>query len=428
MEVRASLIPILLGDGACYGTLAAARALGREGIPVTIADRSRVAVAMWSRHVQRRLRCPPAQDVGRFIPWLMQVGRSGPQQVIYSTSDDMSFALALHRDELKERFFFYQPPLDSLITFLDKGRLHEHARLAGLAVPETWMPETANDAGRIAREVGGTLVVKPRTQALLRTHLKGVVTVGDAYSVEETYAQFRRKNLYRAELASRFPEATRPMVQRFYPEAVDGVYSLAGFRDETGQHFAVRAATKVLQQPRRLGIGLCFEQASVDAELAAGVKRLCERIGYFGIFEAEFIRTHGGARLIDLNARLYNQMAFDIARGLPLPQLVYEGALGHADKIAERMAGVSAPRDNGPSAFCNGFGVALLVGAKRLAGASARADAERWQAWIDERRARSLDAVADSEDPRPMAFEALSQVYACLRHPRAFVRSIALDR
>jgi predicted ATP-grasp superfamily ATP-dependent carboligase len=428
MAVRASPIPILLGDGACYGTLAAARALGREGIPVSIADRSRVAVAMWSRHVSRRLRCPPAQDVGRFVPWLLQVGRAHPQQVIYPTSDDMSLALALHRAELEEWFRFYQPPIESLISFLDKGRLHEHARIAGLAVPETWMPETGTEAGRIARDVGGMLVVKPRTQALLRTHLKGVVMSADPYSVEETYAQFRRKNLYRPELASRFPEATRPMIQRFYPEAVDGVYSLAGFRDEAGNHFAVRAATKVLQQPRRLGVGLCFEDAPVDPELAAGVRRLCERVGYFGIFEAEFIRTHGGARLIDFNARLYNQMAFDIARGLPLPQLVYAGALGEADRIAELMAGVSSPRHNGPAAFCNGFGVALLVNAKRLAGGLSRADAERWQAWIDERRARSLDAVADQEDPRPMAFEALSQVYACLRHPRAFVRSIALDR
>jgi D-aspartate ligase len=424
----AELVPILLCDGGYYGTLAAARTLGRLGVPVTIADPSRVASALWSRHVSRRLRCPPAWDVDRLVPWLAELGRTAPRHVLYSTSDDISFALALHRRELEGPFVFYQPELDSLMAVLDKSRLVEHARASGLDVPETWLPDDDADVDRAIRDVGGPLVIKPRTQALLRTHVKGLVLRDGGRSANADYARFRRKNVYADALATRYPDATRPMIQRFYPEAVLRVYSLAGFRDRSGAHFVVRAATKVLQRPRQLGVGICFEEAPVDAELARGVRRLCERVGYYGIFEAEFIRVDGRALLIDLNARIYNQIAFDIARGLPLPQLVYDAALGRDEEVARRVAAVPNGEAGGPHAFCNGFGLAVLVRASLLSGAMSRVDAQRWRAWLDERKGSLVDAVADPDDPRPLAFEVAQQLFSYVRHPRAFVRTIALER
>jgi hypothetical protein len=49
----------------------------------------------------------------------------------------------------------------------------------------------------------------------------------------------------------------------------------------------------------------------------------------------EFIRAGGKQLLIDFNPRFYSQMGFDIARGSPLPLLVYEAACGHEAQLAE---------------------------------------------------------------------------------------------
>lgn len=421
-------VPVLLTDGGYYGTLAAARALGRAGVPITVADPSRVASAAWSRHVTRRLRCPPAWDVDRFVGWMRGLGgpKAAERHVVLATSDDVSFALATRRAELEERFVLHQPELETILAFLDKSRLLAHARAAGLGVPETWLPESDADAARIIREVGGLLVIKPRTQALLRTHLKGEL-VSSQHSDGNVYASFRRRNEYAEPLRTRFAEMTWPMVQRFHPEAIERVYSLAGFRDRSGRHVVMRGAEKVLQRPRQLGIGLCFEDAPVDPILAEGLRRLFERVGYFGVFEAEFIRVGDRALLIDLNARLYNQMAFDIARGLPLPGLLYDAALGRDDAVAGALAAVPPDDGQGPRAFCNRFGLAVLVGAKRISGDMSRDDALRWRAWLGAKNGSVVDAVADSDDPRPLAFEIAQQLYSYVRHPRAFVRTIALD-
>jgi hypothetical protein len=217
------------------------------------------------------------------------------------------------------------------------------------------------------------------------------------------------------------------MLQRYYPKAMDGIYSLAGFRDRSGEHFAVLGANKVLQRPRRLGIGLCFEEAPVDAALAEGVRRLCERVGYFGIFEVEFIREGDRSLLIDMNGRLYNQIAFDVARGLPLPQLAYAAALDDHDEVARLLPSEDRRGEEGARVFCNRFGLEVLVGAKRLTGRMSRDEAARWRAWCDERDGGMVDAVADRDDPRPFAFEVAAQVYGYLRHPLSFVRTIALD-
>jgi D-aspartate ligase len=417
--------PILLSDAGYYGTLATARALGRAGVPVTMADTTRVASALWSRHVTRRLRCPPTYDVDRIVPWLIDLGRR-QRHVVYATSDDLSFSLALRHDELRDHFDFYQPDLESLMSALDKSRLMSLARTSGLDTPETWLPESDDEAEAIAREVGGPLVIKPRTQAQMRTHLKGRVLHAPV-TAREAYASFRQRNAYGPEMAERYPSATRPMLQRFHPEAVEQVYSLAGFRDRSGAHFVVRAATKVLQRPRQLGIGLCFESSAVDEALAAGVRKLCERMGYFGVFEAEFIRSSGRSLLIDFNARLYNQIGFDVARGLPLPELVYHAALGHDDEVARLAASVPPDDGAGPRAFCNSFGLAVIVRARRLSGRMSSDDANRWRAWLGDRVGMVVDAVADPDDPRPLRFEMAQQIYQYVRHPRAFVQQIALD-
>ena len=66
----------------------------------------------------------------------------------------------------------------------------------------------------------------------------------------------------------RFPEMAMPMLQRYHPEAMKKIYSLSGFRDMSGSHIVMQAALKILQQPRHLGIGLCFEEAEVIPDIA----------------------------------------------------------------------------------------------------------------------------------------------------------------
>jgi D-aspartate ligase len=420
----ARALPVLLGNAGYYGTLAAVRSLGRAGVPVTTVDPSPLAPAHYSRYTTRHLRCPAFESTEAWVEWLLKLGAAGPRTAVYATSDDVSFALALHRDALSPSFALYQPDLETMMRILDKGQLLDHARAVGIDVQDTWLPQTRQEVERIAREVGGTLLVKPRTQVTVRNHTKGAVSPPGARAVLAEYDRFVGEGVYGPELARRFPEASMPMIQRYYPEAMEAIYSLSGFRDRSGRHFALLGAQKVLQRPRRLGIGLCFESAAVDAELGARVARLCERIGYYGVFELEFIRCGGRSLLIDMNARFYNQVVFDIARGLELPRLAYAGALGDEDEIARLIEAAPPSTAGQPLAFCNGFGFDVTIGAQRLFGGMSREDAERWRRWRTAPGRRLVDAVADDDDPLPFACDVAQQIFQYARHPRAFVKQL----
>ena len=422
----ATKIPMVLCNAGYYGTLAAIRSLGRSGVPVVTVDPSILAPARYSRYSNLHLNSPPFEMTNDWVDWLLRLGSSGPRRAIYATSDAVSFALALHRDKLISVFDLYQPGIDAIISILDKGRLHQHARAVGIATPRTCLPESAKDAQRMIRDVGGTILIKPRSQLAVRDYPKGIVVDTGTIDGQAEYEFFSRQSAHEHEFARRFPETMLPMIQRFHPEAMRSVYSLSGFRDVSGAHTVMLGAHKVLQHPCQIGIGLCFEEADVAPKLADQTLRLCERIGYYGAFELEFIFSDGEPLLIDFNGRFYNQLAFDIARGMDLPQLVYAAAIGELNEVTRLTSAFQTQREKGGLAFCNSFGLSFTLTAHNALKTLSRGEAEHWKAWRRGYEGRLVDAVRDDADPFPAFVDMTRQLLQSVRHPRAFAREMGL--
>ena len=308
------------------------------------------------------------------------------------------------------------------MSVLDKGRLYEHARAVGIETPETWLPRSRDEAAGLAAGIEGPLVVKPRSQLAVRSHIKGALVESSARRLLAAFDAVVADGDHRSTFATRHPEAMVPMLQRYHPEAKEEIYSLSGFRHASGRHTVMVGARKVFQRPRRLGIGLCFEDAAVDAPLAERVIRLFDRIGYYGAFEVEFIAAGGRALLIDLNARFYNQMLFDMARGVDLPGLVYASATGDDGEFANLITRVQQHVARSDMAFCNGFGLRIAIGAQRAFGTMTREEAARWKRWRSAPGRTIVDAVRDRGDPLPAVVDVAQQLFQYIRHPRAFVR------
>jgi predicted ATP-grasp superfamily ATP-dependent carboligase len=418
--------PILLVNADFYGTLAATRALGQAGISVYVASDRLLAASRWSRHVARTLRCPPLQDADRFVDWLGALGAREPDIVLYPTSDDATYLYALHAKQLSQFFLMYQPGLETTLHVLDKKRLYATAQKVGMEIPETWFPETETDVAKIARDVRMPVLVKPRTQVLSATHSKGVIVTERAQLVDR-YRQFVRKTQYGRALLERMPDAGRPMIQTYLPEAAKGIFVLAAFINRDGSLFAARTGMKIFQRPRRLGVGLCFEEAALEQRVADLARHLARAVGYYGLFQLEFIKSGGKHLLIDFNPRFYNQLAFDMARGLPLSELVHAAACGATDQVSRLMAGAGDQAANGSLVFCNAFGLRFMLAAQRLTGQMTVDEARAWERWRDQHQGALIDPVSSPDDPIPAFVDVASQMYDYVRHPRAFARNVLLD-
>lgn len=412
----------LLFSGDYFGTLATARCLGRRGIDVALGDAGRVSRTAASKYVRSRVRVPDVLHSAQFIEWLL-AEPSLRGRVLLPTSDDLAYLFARHRERLAEHFHLFVPDQPRMMRILNKKRLYETCQRVGVDCPVTWFPHSDEDVRSIGARLGIDVLIKPKTQVQFPSGQKGL-EVPKGGDLLNAFNRFRARYLHCDEIVAQDADIAVPMIQAFHDEAIFGIYSVAGFTDGSGRPPLVRAACKVLQQPRRLGVGLCFQSAPVRPDLLARIGALCEELEYFGIFEIEFIRHEDSFLLIDFNPRGYGQMAFEDARGLPLPYLYYLAAVGDRARLACEWAKADAWQPQGEYAYCH-RGLLRLVRIAQTITRLVGHTPEPWGAWLDRHTVSLTDAVASADDIGPQWADAFSHVSTFARHPRSFLRSLA---
>lgn len=416
---------VLLLGADYYGTLAAVRCLGARGVRVFVADETRDARALFSRHVAERLQHPPLAKVDELLDWLVAFGRSHPATVLYPTNDHLAWLLAAHEERIREVFLTMHPGETTTLDLLDKGRLSAVCGELGIDVPQTLYADTDAELLALAKDATFPLLIKPRTQIYLESGIKGSL-VERLADLPATLARYHELVRFNPAFASRHPDVTRPMLQEYLPAAETSIFSVSGYADDT--HLVSRSAMKVLQRPRKVGIGLCFEGREPEPAVTAQLRALFTRVGYRGAFEAEFIADGDRRLLIDVNPRFYSQMAFDVARGLPLPYVIALRAAGQ-DAEADRVLDEAARWvPTGKHVYCHKLMLDLVLGLQGLSGQMSRDEVAGWRAWFRDNRARATDAVRDPDDRMPALVDAAAWVRHFAKHPRSSFRSYVLNR
>lgn len=398
--------PVLLTHGEMSGTLAAARALGRDGVPVTLASRGVFESARWSRSVRRRATYG-VTGARALLEWHLAFGREHPGHVLLPSNDETAWLYARFQDALAADYLMRVPPVEAIEALLFKGRLHGRAERAGIATLPWWLPASPAELDSVPA-AAFPVVVKPQCAIFAPGAVKGVVA-HDRAGLERAYARAASATFDPVVTASA-PDVRRPIVQR-YVEA-ESVLSVAAFVRPGGEIHAARFSRKLLQQPPGAGVGVCFESAAPVPELLPAIERLCAMTGYFGVVEAEFVRHGGDYCLIDFNPRFYNELALDIARGLALPRWSYELALGEP---------LSAPMPDAamPMRWVDRWNLELLLWRHRFSGDAYRASS-RWRGWLGERQGRRVSAVFAWDDPLPGVVQMATSGLAAIRSPRWF--------
>ncbi len=357
----------------------------------------------------------------------MDLGARSPRSVLYPTCDDYAWLQALHADELSRHYELYAPGRDVIETLLDKRLLHEACAKADIRTPKTFFPESEADVLALAESAPMPLLLKQRTQVLSRTRSKGHIVTARG-NLSAAYREFVRDNAHAPPVLASMPHASQPLLQTYHAEGVSGSTLVSGFIDRSGKHFVARAASKVLQRPRSLGIALCLEAIALDDALAEQVRALCTQVGYFGVFQVEFLNVGEERLLIDFNPRYYHYLAFDIARGMRLPLMAHYAARNDEASLAREIAAAQHAESGEAHVFTYRLQLRELLLAQTLAGTMTRQEAARWRNWSARHQAEMVDAVYDAGDRMPSLVDAWSHIVHRVRHPRSFVRHIALDQ
>jgi D-aspartate ligase len=308
-------LPAAVVDVGWVNGLAAIRSLGRAGVRVLAVDHRPSALGFRSRYAEPFLSADAHADPTRFIASIRALG----EVVVFPTHDEQLNLIAQHLGDLEVLAPF--PGWDVLERVQSKRAQLDEAMAAGIDVPRTHYPHTAQEAREAAEEIGLPVLVKPEHPIGFRLRFRRQA--------------FRCESLEEVEDAYLHAEEFAPMVQELIPGGDDTLYTVGSYVARDGRPLGVFSGRKLRQTPP--GIGTCrvgeavWVQDTVDAAL-----RLLEGFGYFVLSQVEFKRDSrdGRFKLMEINPRLWQWHGLAAACGIDLPRIAYADLVGETPHTA----------------------------------------------------------------------------------------------
>ncbi len=317
---------VLVTDAKERSAVAACQSLHRRGYRVGAASSESRAPAQWSRFSNYRHRIPdPRDDTEAFVREVAALVRSHDYTIVLPGSDASVLAISEHRELFDPDLALGLPSREIVGRCLSKLELTAAAADAGLAVPETVVAESPEEARRLAEQFGYPLLLKPRS------------TVFDADGRKLQHSSARIAD--RDTLDALLPDFGLPcLLQRC---AAGPLLSFAGVFAE-GELLGV-AFSRYLRTWRPEAGSVSHSITETPSQhLRERVGDLVGSLGWQGIFELELIETAPGTySAIDFNPRLYGSLALAVSAGAPLPALWCDSLLGRDPAPCVARAGYS---------------------------------------------------------------------------------------
>lgn len=293
--------------------LAASRSLGRVGISVLGLDADRRMPGFHSRFCTAT-QCPdPVAEPDELLEFLLREGRRFDRPaVLYPATDAYVWFCSRRRAELGQAYRFALPPFDVLESLLDKRRQYQLAEQRGIPIPTTAYPRTPEEVREIKDRIRYPVFVKGCYAHLwrLRFDTKG-------FRVESP-----------AELVRAFELVQRAGLQAMVQSIIVGPptnnFEASFYVTQTGEVPACLTVRKLRQYPTQFGVGTLVE--TIDCpKLATLAMDLIRGLDYrgFGNVEFKLDPEDGRLKLIELNARLWQQNDHAAACGINFPLMQY---------------------------------------------------------------------------------------------------------
>ncbi len=220
---------------------------------------------------------PPVEDEPEaWIGLLRFVGsRLAEPGVLLPMGDPQTLLTVRHEQLLRPLFRFVLPARETVEQIVDKRSQYAVAREAGIPVPDTYYPASADEVRSISAELPFPVLLKP-----YQSHV-GLMALGQkvvvASSTQELVSAYER-------LAAREVPA---MVEHIVPGEDRALFGYLAFWDDDGREVAWLTKRKLRQNPPGFGDGSL--QVTAEApEVAELSRRLLRAFDYRGFAGVEF--------------------------------------------------------------------------------------------------------------------------------------------
>ncbi|MCR4440819.1 MAG: ATP-grasp domain-containing protein [Peptococcaceae bacterium] len=314
---------ILVTDGQPRMTLAVVRSLGKKGLEVLAAEKTRFAPALYSKYCSRSLVYPdPKKYPGEFFNWLVESLQKYRCDACMPVDDAALEVVMERREEVEKICHFVLPPVDSYRIAADKGLSVLAAQRAGLLCPETVQPNDLEKLDDIIKRLELPVVIKPRKSSGSR----GIKLVKERKELAGVYLRVHKEHPY-------------PIIQEYIPPAAK--YSVCLLFNKSSQLRASFVQRQIRHYPVDIGTSVVQESVFFPELVEQGLK-LLKDLNWTGIAELEFlVDKQGKAYFMEINPRFWGSLHLAVIAGVDFPWLLYKLAVeGDAEEVNSYKQGI----------------------------------------------------------------------------------------
>lgn len=308
---------VLVLDGNQNQAVASVRSIARAGHHVFVGEAASWSKAGWSRAASSTFRYPPPQGaVGPFVEAIADFVRKRPGTLVLPMTEGTTLPLSAHRDFLiSAGARFVLPDHRELLRAFDKNETTRLAASLGVAIPQTLVvtsPEQARDAAHSMRY---PIVLKPVASEELSSDGKLRTTGRPSYAInpvecDQAYRSIRLRS-------------SAVLFQEFVEGEGTGYFALL-HHGELRAEFAHRRIRDV--HPTGSGSAVRVS-VPVDPEIRRTSLAILSALRWHGVAMVEYRQKAGSpAVFMEVNGRFWHSLPLACYAGVDFPAMLVEMA------------------------------------------------------------------------------------------------------
>ena len=285
--------PIVVLGSARQGGLGVVRSLGRLGVPIYAVDKDPRALLFASKYCKRGFVWDFTNDPEQSVEELVTVARKVGKPVLVPTSDAAATFVASHSERLGEWFRFPLLSPKLVQSLCSKKEMFFLAKKLGVLTPNTFFPESRQEALRFSKEARFPIIMKPIETIKTNSRSFQKAIVGSAEALIAKYDVME------------IVESPNLMLQEYIPGGEDANWMFNGYFDAQSRCLFGMTGQKIRQYRPYAGVtslGACV----ANPRLHEITTRWMAAIGYRGILDMgyRYDARDGQYKVFDVNPRL----------------------------------------------------------------------------------------------------------------------------
>jgi predicted ATP-grasp superfamily ATP-dependent carboligase len=316
--------------GGAHGSLAVARSLGRQGIPVWVLTTDH-PITRFSTYATRSLHWLGPKDPSA-ADFLLDLAQQHHLQgwVLFASGDAEVAFVAQHHAVLSSAFRLTTPAWDVTQFACDKHLTYQRAESVGVSHPRSY--RLRDRAEVAALDCLFPVILKPSK----------FVTVNAFTRAKAWKAETREELLARYDTAAALVGHDAIVIQEFIPGSGERQFSYAAVWSK-GKPVAALVARRTRQYPIDFGFTSTFVEVVDNKDVEAAAVRFLGSLNYEGLVELEFKFDNRESvyKLLDFNARPWTWLGLGGAAGVDFPHLMWQVATGATPKSCSLQTGAT---------------------------------------------------------------------------------------